>query len=338
MVERNNEETMKFIISGATSCIGAAVVKELLIKDSFVYAVIRQGSSREKFLMSQIPQGKGQNLKVVYCDFANYANLVNEIEQADIFVNFAWVGTLRHERNSHDIQMKNVEYALNAMRVAKKIGCRIYSEAGSQAEYGWEDGLITENSPCKPYSEYGKAKYKTWLDGGRLAEELGISYVHLRIFSVFGAGKLNDMISESVEKISRNEKLDFTKGTQLWNMMNHTDAAVMICNLLTKTFEKNSQIIEAYNIASNDTRPLRDFINEMCSVLNYHQSPNFGAISAEKLLSLNPSIEKVLSVIGEMRFHSFADSILNHYKYMTHSNLQGGKQTPLKPDNDLGIL
>lgn len=312
---------MIYVVSGATSCLGAAVVGCLLNRGHFVYAVMRPGSKNEPFFDSQIEIDTVGKVKKIYCDFASISMLNQLISHADVFINFAWCGTSRIERESQIIQEKNVEYACKALQVASSLGCRLYSEAGSQAEYGWQDGLVTEDYPCKPFSEYGKAKYKAWVECGRLAAKLGISYAHLRIFSVFGKGKFNDMITDTMQKIFRNEPLLFTAGTQLWNFMSHTDAAFMITLLLEGLSKEKEKFVEAFNIAGDDTRPLHEFITEMCTVLCARQRPVFGSIQAGRLQSLNPSIEKTMGVTGNIVFEKFSTSVTSYYNYLKSNNL-----------------
>ena len=71
---------------------------------------------------------------------------------------FAWGGTGHDGRNVQDVQRENVINTIAAMFAADKMGCQVFVEAGSQAEYGTVLECITEETPCHPFSEYGKAK------------------------------------------------------------------------------------------------------------------------------------------------------------------------------------
>lgn len=306
---------LKFIVTGATSCIGTACVKYLLEKGHNVCAVMRENSKREKLFKAQLANVPQEKLNITYLEFEKYEILKNK---ADIFLNFAWAGTTQEGRNSTELQNSNVVNALNTMKIAANLGCKVYVEAGSQAEYGWQNGDITkETSQCEPYSEYGKAKLKCWLIGKELAQTLNISYIHLRIFSVYGETESDTAILPyCIRQMLTGKSIELSKCTQKWNFLYRHDAAQMICRLAEVHYCKDSPQIELYNIASNDTRILKDFINEFTDVCEQKPHIIYGAINSSKLLSLNPSIKKVIDTIGEMIFTPFSNGLKKEINYI----------------------
>ena len=185
---------MKYVVTGATSFIGL----ELLSLQHQVVAVCRPNSQG----LSKIPAG----VEIVTEEMSDYGNLHREIERADVFVNLAWGGTGHDGRNVQDVQRENVINTIAAMFAADKMGCQVFVEAGSQADYGTVLESITEETPCHPFSEYGKAKLEVKERLFELSEQLGIKYIHLRIFSLFGE---NDhpwtLVMSSIDKMLRNE-------------------------------------------------------------------------------------------------------------------------------------
>ena len=99
-----------------------------------------------------------------------------------------WEGSGSANRTNPEIQARNIGYALEALGAAARLGCTRFLFSGSQAEYGIADGLMREDSPCHPVSEYGKDKLEVCRRVGERAAELGITYLHARIFSVYGPG------------------------------------------------------------------------------------------------------------------------------------------------------
>lgn len=61
-------------------------------------------------------------------------------------------------------------FTLEAMQSASLMRCRLFVEAGSLAEYGIYNTIITEESPCQPVSEYSKAKLAVKEAGTKLSE------------------------------------------------------------------------------------------------------------------------------------------------------------------------
>lgn len=77
-------------------------------------------------------------------------------------------------------------FTLEAMQSASLMRCRLFVEAGSLAEYGIYNTIITEESPYQPVTEYGKAKLAVKEAGTKLSEKLSIKYLLLLIFSTYG--------------------------------------------------------------------------------------------------------------------------------------------------------
>lgn len=285
--------------------IGIALCKYISSFDgNIVFAVCRENSDGLQKLPSK------DNIKVVFSEIQNISKIEQQIKEADIFINLAWTNTDHKGRNDAHLQGLNVTYAINAINVAAKIGCKLFVEAGSQAEYGVVNELITEDTPCNPEVEYGKAKLKVLNEGSVLCNSLGLKYLHLRIFSVFGE---NDrpwtLIMSAIDKLLKNEDLQLSTCTQSWNYLYATDCARQIV-LLCKYFFNEPYIKSAvYHIASKDTRPLKDFLEEMKCILNSSGKLIYGSIIPEKMISLNPSIEKTEKAIGSINEVTFADAI-----------------------------
>ncbi len=101
-----------------------------------------------------------------------------------------WAGAVQgviHGKNE-SVQEESVQDALNAVRVAKVLGCRRFLFTGSQAEYGVKSELTDEETVCEPTSPYGRAKLAVRQRAEVLCRELGLDYGHARIFSTYGPG------------------------------------------------------------------------------------------------------------------------------------------------------
>lgn len=295
---------MKYIITGASGFIGVEISKILLAKGDMVYAICR----RESMNLKDVPQHN--NLKIVWADLDHLEAIKEHVDYADVFIHLAWQGTVGGGRNNSEIQETNKANAYTAMRVAKAIGCKVFVDSGSQAEYGTCTDLITEESPCNPFSDYGKAKLEVWKKGRILCEELGLKYVHLRIFSMYGE---NDhpytLVMSIIEKMLRNDpSIDLSSCTQMWNYVYCTDASNMIVGLCEHAFKDPLFKAEVYNIASDDTRVLKDFVERIKQLTNSSSECKYGAIVPANLVSLNPCVEKALSV-APVEFTPFDDVI-----------------------------
>ena len=293
---------MKFIITGATSFIGLELTEYLLANGHSVIAVCRPNSKG----LSSIPNG----VEIVSSEMADYGNLHNEIAQADVLINLAWGGTGHDGRNVVDVQNENIAYTTAAFFAADKMGCKLFIEAGSQAEYGSTIEPQSEDSVCNPFSEYGKAKLKVKEELFKISEQIGIKYIHLRIFSIFGE---NDhpwtLVMSAIDKMLKNEQVDLSPCTQNWNFLYVKDAVKIITKLCDYAIRTNVFTHEVYNIASRDSRILKDFVEEMKAITKSKSVLNYGAITPSNLVSLQPIISKMESATGIYEYTQFADVI-----------------------------
>lgn len=304
---------MKFVITGATSFIGLELIDYLLAHNHSVVAVCRQDSKGLSFIPHEV--------KIVVSKMCDYGRLCDAIPKADVFVNLAWGGTGHDGRNVVDIQNENITYTIAAMHAAGKMGCKVFVEAGSQAEYGATTEPQTEDSNCNPFSEYGKAKLKVKQELFNLSEQLDIKYIHLRIFSLFGEKDHPwTLIMSAVDKMLKNEQLDLSPCTQNWNFLYVKDAVRMITILCENAVDNISFKHEVYNIASDDTRQLKEFVERIKFLTGSSSILNYGANIPQNYVSLQPNIRKTIDAIGFTEFHNFDDVICKIVKFNRRKN------------------
>ena len=204
----------------------------------------------------------------------------------------------------------NVVNTIAAMFGADKMGCRLFVEAGSQAEYGTVLTPISEATPCNPFSAYGKAKLEVYRRLSELSAELGIKYLHLRIFSLFGEGDHPwTLVMSSLGKMLRNEAVDLSPCTQHWDFLYVKDAARQIASLCDYALTSKDFRSEVYNIASGDSRPLKDFVERMKVLTGSESKLNYGAVTPQYVVSLQPDMSKTQAVVGKLCEYSFDDVI-----------------------------
>ena len=238
-------------------------------------------------------------------------------ERAELWLHFAWAGQGPGGRVDKDIQSYNLEMSMAALKRASRLGVRRFVFAGSQAEYGpgRKGQPRREQDTCRPISEYGKAK-KLFSELGRAwvsscnEEEDPISFLHLRIFSVYGPGDRKDsLISSAMEAFARDKELMLSECSQLWTYMYIKDAARAISFLSLKPFEAFDEY-EAINVASEDTRPLRSYIEELRSLMGSSSRLGFGmrGSNAEGAADLCPDVSR-LRELGFKPSYSFSEGI-----------------------------
>lgn len=294
---------MIFFITGASSFIGIELCRYLSDNGHQVIAMSRKENEQLNAI------AENGNLQVFNADMQNLTERAKDII-ADVFIHLAWAGTSHEERNDSAIHEENVRMSLEYVILAKRMGCTLYVDAGSQAEYGIVQGIITEETPCNPFSAYGKAKLQMYRENRKLTEQMGMKYIHLRILSVFGEqDHPNTLVISSMRKLQANEPIEMKSGGQKWNYVYVKDAARQIAELSSFAFSNDNFRHEVYNIASNDTRQLRDFVTVMKDICQSSSILNFGGYDPEKDVNLNPDMSKTASIVKPLTEYQYEEII-----------------------------
>jgi len=189
----------RFLVTGATGCIGAWTMRNLVHEGVYTCALVRSGSlHRLKLIMSE------KELSAVVFIRGDITDL-NAVEHA-----------LSENRITHIIHLAamqfpfckadpplgaavNVQGTVNLFEAARRCGICSLVYASSTAVYGqtdeYPDGPLAHDAPLKPRSHYGVYKQANegtarvyWLDNG-------ISSIGIRPYVVYGPGRDQGMTS-----------------------------------------------------------------------------------------------------------------------------------------------
>lgn len=299
----------KVVVTGATGMIGVTLIEYLLSKDIEVLAIIRENSKRRKNLK------ENKNLKIIECNLENLKSLEIKESKYDVFYHFGWDGTFGNDRNQIEKQELNVEYTLDAVKLAKRLGCNTFIGAGSQAEYGRVDGIINSKTETNPETEYGKAKLLAGIKSRELANSLEIKHIWTRVFSVYGPydGE-NTMIMTSIREMLNGMSPDYTLGEQNWNYLYSKDAIEALFLLGEKGINN-----KVYCIANGKTKKLYEFIEIIKTAINSDIHLNFGKIpySEKQVMNLSVDITELINDTGfepKIGFQKGIEETIEWYK------------------------
>ena len=255
-------------LTGATSMLGIALINECIRSSVRVIAFVRPFSKR----IDRLP--KSDLIIVVSSDLDSLKNAPVEGLSADVFYHIAWSHTDRLDRNSPEKQCLNIQYTLDAVALAERLGCSRFIGTGSQAEYGRVDSMITPETPINPEVAYGIAKYAAGKLSRIECERRGIGYVWVRVFSVYG---LNDnegtLVCSFIEKCKSNEHMPLTPCTQIWDFLHELDAGSALFLLGDKGVSGR-----IYCLGSGEGRPLSEYLTIAKEIINTSYDLRFGEI------------------------------------------------------------
>lgn len=308
---------MRILITGAASFLGRHLVEYFLSKEEEVLALVRENARGKDELLKYEANNK---FKLIVLDMKDIERLDIDF---DVCIHLAWGGIGKEGRMDENIQRENIDAAIKLMRVCKERGAKRFLFAGSQAEYGQTLADIeskygndfdintiprqSEDSPTNPKSKYGKAKLELKSKLKNLGDSLGIEYVHMRIFSVFGSGDHEtSLISTCIKNFKENKDVHIGECIQSWNYIYIKD----LCEAVYLLSKKDLQGEFVFNVAGENNRILMDYVKDIKRLLD-----SSGDIVVEKkeaasegLPFLNPGIER-LKRIGFVESYGFEKGI-----------------------------
>lgn len=299
------------VITGATGAIGMALVEKCIKEDCNILVLARKGSDRNKFL-----SGISNKIKVLECDLEGLKALdILDIKAEcdyNILYHLAWMGTFGQSRNNLDLQMMNVQYSLDAVRLAAKLGCDTFIGVGSQAEYGRVQGIISEDIKTNPENGYGVAKLCASYMTRLLCKELGLKYAWTRVLSVYGPyDRQETMVMSSLNKMLKNEDTFYTAGEQMWDYLFSEDAASALY-MIGCNNSNPADDLGIYCLGSGTARQLKDYIMDMKNISGTNGNVNLGSIpyGDNQVMNLVVDISKLKKDTGFEPKYSFAEGIL----------------------------
>lgn len=294
---------MKVVITGPTGAIGMALIKECIARQIEVLAICHKGSKR----IRRLPQSP--LVQVLELDLQEYQGYQPDKEQPDydVFYHLAWNGTIGDVRNDMGLQHANIGYALDAVCLAKRLGCHTFIGAGSQAEYGRVEGNLNAATPAFPENGYGIAKLCAGQMTRIACEQMGLKHIWVRILSVYGPydGDMT-MIIGTIRRLLAKEVPEFTKGEQQWDYLYSGDAA----NAMRLLAEKGKDG-KVYCLGSGKARPLAEYIKILRDAVDEKAPLALGVIpyAKKQVMYLCADIEELQKDTGFIPETDFEEGI-----------------------------
>lgn len=260
----------RIAIIGATGAIGTALLERCVEQHTEAYVFVRPDSKRK----DRLP--KDERIHLISCGMEDMKSFeVKDFPEMDAFYQFAWAGTYGADaRNEMDVQIANIQYTIDAVRLAHRMKSKTFIFAGTQAEYGRVEGVLKSDTVCNPENGYGMAKLCAERMSRVECQKLGIRHMVGRILSVYGPKDGdNSMVSSAIRTCLEGKSPQFTKGEQLWDYLYSKDAGEAFYRM-----GKYGESGAIYVLGSGKIRPLKEYIEVICQTANQSVTPIFGAV------------------------------------------------------------
>ena len=275
----------KILVTGATGFIGKNLVESL--KEKFeIYALILD--EKEKNVIPQIDY-------ILWKTFFDRENEIKTLDgkklgKIDTVIHLASYGVNPKDNDIDKMIESNINLTKDLILNLERVSCKNIIFTGSGFEYGDKGKVkLKEDMELNPFSLYGATKVSAFLIGKKLCESLGINYINLRLFNIFGEYEgSNRLIPQIINNYLEGKELNFTAGNQVRDYLYIKD----IIEVYEMILEKNIYNNETYNVCSSEEVTIKEFITKVAYTIGINKnSLNFGTIPSRK--------EEALYIVGD---------------------------------------
>lgn len=304
----------RIVITGPTGAVGMALIHKCIAEKTEVLAICHKGSRRNV----NVPVHP--LVSVEELDLSELRGMKDALAERlqrgefDVFYHLGWEGTLGELRDDMSLQVRNIQYTLDAVELAERLGCKAFVGAGSQAEYGGTEEILRPDTSACPETGYGMAKLCAGMMSRKLCAVKKITHIWVRILSVYGPYDGDQtMITSALRRMLNNEETSFTPGGQLWDYLYSADAAEALYLLGSKGVSG-----KVYCLGSGRERPLYEYIRMMQKKTGYHGDPGIGKLpySPGQVMRLCADITELKKDIGFIPSTTFEKGIQETVEWM----------------------
>lgn len=258
------------IVTGANGFIGKALCRRLLMSGVHTYAIVRDPKTMGEF-------SNNNNLMVVQGDITDPSSIRKHLKEGgyEVFYHLAWVGTSGKVLAEDSVQIRNIEYSCNMLRLAEELKCKKYIFAGTINELELLPLYKAEMFIPRAASIYGISKLTCDFMCKTLAANMNITYNTAIIGSCFGPGDMswrihNNFIKGMIEGVQ--PKLVSGEVWHDWVFID--DVAEMLLAVGDTSIN-----LKNYYIGHRELRRLKDILCEVRDILCEGLELNFGEIT-----------------------------------------------------------
>lgn len=257
----------KVIVTGANGFVGYWLTRELIKHNVKVTAIIKDTCEDISMFLGM------DGVDFVYCDLSQLTSLPQKVEchDYDVFYHLAWISAGGEGRADYSIQLKNVKYACDAVKVASQMGCQKILLSGTITEKLAENIL---NLPGKAVNNiYGICKHMTHCLVDVESKRQDIDYVWMQFSNLYGPYSINgNIVGYTIKELLQGNEATFGPANQVYDLLYIEDLVKAAYLLGTCETKKNS-----YYIGSGKLRILSNYLKEIGSICGKPEMIKIGA-------------------------------------------------------------
>lgn len=238
----------KALVTGANGFLGSLLVKKLIENGVQVIAADMAGSN------DRIPV----EACFVEFDMKDFSTLKNAVTDSDVdtIYHMAWAGSSGPARSDYDLQLNNVKYTCDAVKIAAEMGIKRFVGAGTLAQMDCQAYIPTNGATPNSVSCYGSAKIAAQYMSKAVANDVGLEHIWCFISNTYGIGNTTmNFVNFASKKMLAGERAAFTAAEQNYDFVYITDTinGLYLCG-------KNGKSNSSYYIGSGKARQLKEYI------------------------------------------------------------------------------
>lgn len=246
----------KVILTGGSGFVGKYVINDLIGRGIHVTV-----------LTSNVNYYNNNTLvDIIYTTTYNYEELLKRMQgkRYDIFYHLGWGGVNGTEKNNIQLQISNIQVAVDMLKLSKNLECSVFVAAGTVAEYVFCEDVIDFSEKQTPNDVYGATKVAVHYLLEAVAKEIEQNMIWAVLPSTFGEGRSGEnIITYTITSLLKGECPEYGNLKQMWDFLYVTEVARALVDIGEK-----GNVNTTYGIGSGKYRPLSEYICTIRDMIN----------------------------------------------------------------------
>jgi nucleoside-diphosphate-sugar epimerase len=274
------------IITGAGGFIGSHLLN--LLKENY-----------EIFALSHKAPIKSSGVNVLV---GNLAKNISHIlpKKIDLVLHLAQSNFYRDPvNNGQDIFDVNTLSTFNLLNWAQKAGAQKFIYSSTANVYESNSGILTESSMVKPMSLYAASKASAEMLVGQFSSDFHTTI--LRVFTVYGPGQKNMLVSQMIERLKSNDEISLAGGKGIFlTPIYISDAAQLMVKLIYLSKYSSGDV---FNLSGLEETSLAEIVSILAQILEVKPNLLITDGSPGSLIGSPKKLLKTLNYLDLISLH-----------------------------------